>query len=154
MRVNSVESDFIFKPEYVIWRRWEDLLWFQEWLEQKYITLWRYRQQKIDNVGRTTPTSISRLSLTKAEPTKELQTYVPKMSHKGGIFRESETLAGQRQAQLKSFIMGLFRTDPTTILRKIQTAGEVADFFSTCNFFSRISFLDNDESPLLFRSVA
>lgn len=154
MRVNSVENGVVSRPEYFLWRRWEDLLYFQEWLEQKYATL-RYQQQhKIDMAQTTsTSTSTSRIFDLKPNAIEDFQVYVPQLSQIGGSFQESETLASQRQAQLKSFITGLFRTDPPTILREIQTASEVADFFSACAFIN-IYHLQITSGFFSYRSVA
>lgn len=151
MRITAVDDDRTVSSrasvslDYEIWRRWEDFLWFQNWLETEYGRLARSKRRRLA-AGRGLKERKSEgiyLHPSKAssfeslppgpDPTSvaiDIHQHVPTLSKEGTVFRETQAIANKRQAELKEFLPGLFGPDQPALITQLLEDQSIADFFS------------------------
>lgn len=127
--------------EYVVWRRWDDCLWFQELLELEYSVQSREKRRRLaqgkgvkkNGVYINTALASSFDSLPPGpDPTsiaKDIHDLVPKLTKKGTLFRASEATVAQRQEQFSAMIQSLFKDDLPTLIKELRDSRNIRDFF-------------------------
>lgn len=142
MSASAAVSNRAAKP-YTIWRAWEDLLWLQEWLEIEYEKRARMKRRRLE-AGKGTKKkaglykhvekAASFESLPAGPDPKsiavDVHQYIPALTKKGALFRETPQLVKDRQHQIKQFLPSLLGPNLPVLLCEIQDSPEVADFFS------------------------
>jgi hypothetical protein len=127
--------------EYVVWRRWDDCLWFQELLELEYSVQSREKRRRLvqgkgvkkNGVYINTTLASSFDSLPPGpDPTsiaKDIHDLVPKLTKMGTLFRASNATVAQRQLQFAAMIHSLFLDDLPTLIKELRESRNIRDFF-------------------------
>ncbi|KAL1739625.1 hypothetical protein HDZ31DRAFT_68747 [Schizophyllum fasciatum] len=123
----------------IIWRKWEDCLWFQETLEYEYTRLAREKRRRLTSGkgvkknGLYVHDAASFESLPMGpDPTtvaKDVHDLIPRLTKKGTFFRASQETIEQRAAELRRLIEALFRDDVPALLNDLRNDRMVTDFF-------------------------
>ncbi|KAL1739783.1 hypothetical protein HDZ31DRAFT_85751 [Schizophyllum fasciatum] len=123
----------------LIWRKWEDCLWFQETLEYEYTRLAREKRRRLTSGkgvkknGLYVHDAASFESLPMGpDPTtvaKDVHDLIPRLTKKGTFFRASQETIEQRAAELRRLIEALFRDDVPALLNDLRNDRMVTDFF-------------------------
>ena len=126
--------------EYDIWRRWEDCLLFQDAFEQEYSRLAREKKQRLLRGKGVKKNGIylqDRAASFESLPpgphpdsvAQDLHEYLPRLTKKGTLFRVSQALVSQRNAELTALVEALYQDDLPSLLREIRASHVVTDFF-------------------------
>jgi hypothetical protein len=127
--------------EYVIWRRWEDCLNFQETLEWEYKLRAKSKAQDLaagrgvqkNGVYVRSDLASSFDSLPPGpDPNtiaKDVHTYLPALTKKGTLFRASQSTVDRRHQEFAALVVALFSPDLPVLLREIRASRTVRDFF-------------------------
>ncbi|KAJ6513069.1 hypothetical protein C8R45DRAFT_333810 [Mycena sanguinolenta] len=127
--------------EYDILRRWEDCLLFQDTLEREYSRLAASKRQRLlagkgvrkNGVYLHSDKASSWESLPPGpEPdsvAQNIHDLIPRLTKKGTMFRASQAMTDQRQAELTAFIAALWMEDVPTLLEDFRRDRVVTDFF-------------------------
>jgi len=127
--------------ELEIWRKWEDILWFQETLESEYRRAAREKKVRLTQ-GKGVKTfngiykqdmASSWESLPPGPPpssvAQDIHMHIPRLSKKGTVFRPSQSTVDQRQKQFRSLVETLFSNDMPSLIQELRTTHHVTDFF-------------------------
>ncbi|KAA1477181.1 hypothetical protein DENSPDRAFT_844366 [Dentipellis sp. KUC8613] len=126
--------------DYVIWRRWEDCLWFQDVLEQEYSIKSREKRQRLHAGKGVKKNGIyihDRAASFESLPpgpdpksvAKDVHDFLPKLSKKGTLFRPSQGTIGQRHREFANLIHYLFKEEVPALIRELREERVVRDFF-------------------------
>ncbi|TFY51723.1 hypothetical protein EVG20_g10868, partial [Dentipellis fragilis] len=126
--------------DYVIWRRWEDCLWFQDVLEQEYSIKSREKRQRLHagkGVKKNGMYIHDRAASFESLPpgpdpksvAKDVHDFLPKLSKKGTLFRPSQGTIGQRHREFANLIHYLFKEEVPALIRELREERVVRDFF-------------------------
>ena len=126
--------------EYDIWRRWEDCLLFQDALEQEYSRLAREKKQRLlrgKGVKKNGLYLQDRAASFESLPpgphpdsvAQDIHKHLPRLTKKGTLFRVSQALVSQRNAELTALVEALYQEDLPSLLQEIRASHVVTDFF-------------------------
>lgn len=126
--------------EYDIWRRWEDCLLFQDAFEQEYSRLAREKRQRllrgkgVKKNGLYLQDHAASFESLPPGPhpdsvAQDLHEYLPRLTKKGTLFRASQAVVSQRNAELKALVEALYQDDLPNLLQEIRASQVVTDFF-------------------------
>ncbi|KAF8348931.1 hypothetical protein F5887DRAFT_948381 [Amanita rubescens] len=126
--------------DYTIWRRWEDCLWFQDALEQEYKRLAREKKQRLlrgKGVKKNGLYLQDRAASFESLPpgphpdsvAQDVHQYLPRLTKKGTVFRASQALINQRNAELRALVEALYQEDLPALLHEIRESQVTTDFF-------------------------
>lgn len=148
LSASASASQYAARP-YTIWRAWEDMLWFQEWLESEYERMARVKRTHLESAKGSKKKAGLYKHAEKASSFESLPTgpdpksiavdvhkYIPALSKKGAVFKENPRLVQLRQYEIRQFLPALLGSDLPMLLSQIQESQEVVDFFSqfsTCH---------------------
>ncbi|TFY81003.1 hypothetical protein EWM64_g3005, partial [Hericium alpestre] len=135
----SIRSSMML-TDYVIWRRWEDCLWFQDILEQEYGIKSSEKRKRL-SAGKGVKKNGMYIhdcaaSFESLPPgpdpksiAKDVHEHLPRLSKKGTLFRPSQATIGQRHREFSNLIYSLFRPDVPVLIRELRDDRVVRDFF-------------------------
>jgi len=127
--------------EYQIWRKWEDLLWFQQALESEYSRAARekkvrlaqgkgvkafngfYKQDFASSFESLPPGPLP------SSVAQDIHQHLPRLTKKGTLFRASQATLEQRQRELRALVEALFSDDVPSLIRELRESQRVTDFF-------------------------
>lgn len=133
-------STTVSLSDYTIWRRWEDCLWFQDALEQEYKRLAREKKQRLlrgKGVKKNGLYLQDRAASFESLPpgphpdsvAQDVHQYLPRLTKKGTVFRASQALINQRNAELTALVEALYHDDIPALLQEIRESQVTTDFF-------------------------
>ncbi|THH15570.1 hypothetical protein EW146_g4926 [Bondarzewia mesenterica] len=146
MRINpihgdgaSIKSSFTMS-DYIIWRRWEDCLWFQDMLEIEYGMKAREKRQRLaagKGVKKNGMYIHDRAASFESLPpgpdpksvSKDIHDYLPKLAKKGTLFRPSQSTIEQRHREFSALIEAFFRDDVPALISELREDRVIRDFF-------------------------
>lgn len=126
---------------YVIWRRWEDCLQFQETLEVAYSRMAREKRNRLAAGKGIKKNGIyihgdQAASFESLPPgpdphsvAQDIHQYIPKLTKKATIFRASQATIQQRQSEFKAMISAFFDEDIPALIRELRETRTFTDFF-------------------------
>lgn len=126
---------------YVIWRRWEDCLHFQETLEVAYSRMAREKRNRLaagkgikkNGVYIHGDQAASFESLPPGpDPhsvAQDIHQHIPKLTKKATLFRASQATIQQRQSEFKAMITAFFDEDMPTLIKELRETRTFTDFF-------------------------
>src|SRR6266508_3882877 len=127
--------------EYEIWRKWEDILWFQQALEAEYSRAARekrvrlaqgkgvksyngfYKQDMASSFESLPPGPLP------SSVAQDIHEYLPRLTKKGTLFRASQATLEQRQKEFRALVEALFSDDVPRLIRELRATQRVTDFF-------------------------
>jgi hypothetical protein len=126
--------------EYVIWRRWEDCLVFQETLEMEYSRMAKAKRQRLaagKGVKRNGIYIHDQASSFESLPpgpdphsvANNVHDYLPKLTKKGTIFRASQATINQRQKEITALVNALWKDDVPALIKELREDRIITDFF-------------------------
>jgi len=127
--------------EYEIWRKWEDILWFQETLESEYRRAAREKKVRLaQGKGVKALNGIYKQDMASSweslppgplpsSVAQDIHMHIPRLSKKGTVFRASQSTVDQRQKQFRSLVETLFSDDMPSLIQELRATHHVTDFF-------------------------
>ena len=125
---------------YEIWRTWDDCLWFQELLEDRYGIMSREKRHRLQ-AGRGVKKNgvyihdraASFESLPPGPDPKSVATdihqYLPKLTKRGTFFSATQATVDQRQREFSALIKTLYQKDLPSLIVELLEDRAVRDFF-------------------------
>jgi hypothetical protein len=126
---------------YDIWRSWQDCLLFQQSLEEEYKQAAREKKRRLSQGkgvkgfnGSYKKDLASSFESLPSGPhpnsvAQDIHQHLPTLTKKGTIFRASQVVIDQRQAELIAFIEALFSDDMPALIKEIRVTNVVSAFF-------------------------
>jgi hypothetical protein len=148
MRISPVttEGDSVLSQsrnwEYEIWRKWEDILWFQEALESEYRRAAREKKVRLaQGKGVKSLNGMYKQDMASSweslppgplpsSVAQDIHKHLPRLSKKGTVFRASQSTIDQRQKQFRCLVETLFSSDMPSLIQELRTTHHVTDFFA------------------------
>ena len=146
MRITPLQDDRVTvkttstKSDYVVWRRWEDCLWFQDMLEIEYSMKAREKRARlfagkgVKKNGLYTHDHASSFESLPPGPdpksvSKDIHDYLPKLNKKGTLFRPSQATVALRHREFAALIDALFGEDVPALIAELRKERIIRDFF-------------------------
>ena len=125
---------------YEIWRTWEDCLWFQEVLEERYVRMSHEKRQRLragKGVKKNGMYIHDRAASFESLPNgpdprsvaKDVHQYFPTLSRRGTIFTASQATVDQRQSEFSALMKAFFQEDVPALIKELREKREVRHFF-------------------------
>ena len=127
--------------EYDIRRSWEDCLWFQQKLEEEYKRAAREKKRRLaqgkgvkgfNGLYKKDLASSWESLPTGPDPksvAQDIHKHLPILTRRDTIFRTSQVVIDQRQAELIAFIQALFSDEMPALIKEIRVSDVVSEFF-------------------------
>jgi hypothetical protein len=126
--------------EYNIWRRWEDCLWFQDTLEERYGVISREKRQRLQAGKGVKKNGIyihdraaSFESLPPGPDPKsvamDIHKYLPRLTKRAALFRVTQQNIDQRQSEFIALIKAFFQEDVPSLIQELRQDRVILDFF-------------------------
>lgn len=126
---------------YVIWRKWEDCLFFQETLEIAYSRMARDKRNRLAAGKGIKKNGIyihgdQAASFESLPPgpdphsvAQDIHQHIPKLTKKATLFRASQATIQQRQSEFEAMITAFFDEDVPALIRELRETRTFTDFF-------------------------
>ncbi|KAF9524873.1 hypothetical protein CPB83DRAFT_860634 [Crepidotus variabilis] len=127
--------------EYDIWRKWEDILWFQDNLEREYRQAAREKKTRLaQGKGVKSFNGMYKQDMASSweslppgpDPnsvSQDIHTYLPRLTKKGTLFRASQSTIEQRQKEIQNLVESLLSPSMPALIQEIRESSHVKDFF-------------------------
>jgi hypothetical protein len=136
----SIRSSMAMNSSYVIWRKWEDCLWFQDIVELQYSILSRQKRQRLlsgKGVKKNGVYIHDHASSWESLPPgpdpksvkKDVHDYLPRLTKRGTLFRTSASTIDQRHAELTALVEAFLSEDVPALVEELRQDRLIRDFF-------------------------
>lgn len=141
----TYEGDSVFTMshnwEYEAWRKWEDILWFQDALETAYARAAREKKARLaQGKGVKTINGIYKHDMASSweslppgplpsSVAQDIHQHLPRLSKRGTVFRASQATVDQRQKEFRFLVEALFSDSMPSLIQELRSTHHVRDFF-------------------------
>lgn len=132
----SGNSNFVYE----IWRTWDDCLWFQDLLENRYEMASLEKRQRLragKGVKKNGMYLHDRAASFESLPpgpdprsvAKDIHQYLPKLTKRGTLFGANQATVDQRQKEICALFKAYFQDDVPMLIKELREDRAVRDFF-------------------------
>ena len=132
----SGNSNFVYE----IWRNWDDCLWFQDLLENRYEMASLEKRQRLragKGVKKNGMYLHDRAASFESLPpgpdprsvAKDIHQYLPKLTKRGTLFGANQATVDLRQKEICALFKAYFQDDVPMLIRELREDRAVRDFF-------------------------